>query len=245
MPAPAPPTEGSVPPFGAPGEYLRKLSLVSYDMEWGDLPPVPPFPEAPTDGALYGRANENWQIIPNELPVAGLPGDVLTKRTAANGDVLWAAPVPPPPPLEFMLPATMVVTGTEVVGSILGPFSFAVADLNLPATGYWWTPLEIYLLRRGGPTPTGTWAAELMHAQRPGSLTWNMFGREQAFSTFFSADVYRILRYLADTSVFTQPACLDPGERPTIDFRLRCVTPPSGAFSLPCGMVGKLYQYLP
>lgn len=49
--------------------------------------------DAPADGMIYGRRNNAWVIIEGgaaSLPPGGLAGQVLTKATDADGDVLWA-----------------------------------------------------------------------------------------------------------------------------------------------------------
>lgn len=62
---------------------------------WGwltedDFVDIPaPFDDAPADGELYGRKDNAWEIVPNDLPTGGTTGQVLKKDSNADYDVSW------------------------------------------------------------------------------------------------------------------------------------------------------------
>jgi len=93
------PTKWDMMESGIGGQYMMLPPLATDGDDW-DFVFVQLDPAAYTAGdGFYAKLPGGWQpidiskVLPNELPAAGTPGQVLAKKTAADGDVEWIGPV--------------------------------------------------------------------------------------------------------------------------------------------------------
>jgi hypothetical protein len=80
-----------IPPGGLTGQVLKKIATTDHDVEWGYATG-----SGAAWGTITGTLSEQTDLQSalngiHQLPAGGAEGDILTKASASDFDVEWAA----------------------------------------------------------------------------------------------------------------------------------------------------------
>ena len=165
------------------------------------------------------------------LQVVGLNGNIVTLLNPVTPDVLQL------PPTIFQFTEDLVVTGSEIVGSVIG---FSIIAAQLPSQPFFWVHSGTSLSNFGntGALPSGQWMVRIEADWGDGlGLIWRAASTTLDFVANFPD---------ASNRVFAAPASdstrwVDIAVQNTINYQWACVVPPTGAFNLKSIFAGNIY----